>query len=148
MERKIEAKFVDEGFGFPVTLLNVHMVKVRGTWTPELNYKMLAETVLIALAQKPARLTGAEIKFIRTHFEMTLKDFAERLGVSHPAVLKWEAAKKKSTTMNWSTEKDIRLFAVSRLRKGQMMLAVYKQLETPVPSKTSPIAVDAENFAA
>ncbi len=38
------------------------MVKVRGVWTPKLNYKQLAETVLSALAFNPSRLTGAEVK--------------------------------------------------------------------------------------
>ena len=72
-KRRIDAEFVDRGFGFPVRLLNVPMVNVRSIWTPDVNYKALAENVLFMLAAKPAKLSGAEIKFIRSYFEMTLK---------------------------------------------------------------------------
>lgn len=147
-KRRIEAEFLDKGFGFPVRLLKVPMVNVRGTWTPDINYKELAKTVLFMLAAKPARLSGAEIKFIRTYFEMTLKEFAARFDVSHPAVLKWEDAKAKSTTMNLGTEKDIRLFILSKLGKEQLIVKIYKQLENPLTAKAAPIDVDVEKMAA
>ncbi|MCM0604918.1 MAG: hypothetical protein KA715_02405 [Xanthomonadaceae bacterium] len=148
MERKIEAVWIDEGFGFPVKIRNVPMVKVRGHWAPEINYKQLAKTVLLVLTTKPARLTGAEVRFIRTHFELTLKDFAERFDVSHPAVIKWEAAKQKATSMNWSTEKDIRLFVLSRLGEDKSIIAVYKQLEVPASAKAVAVDFDAKKVAA
>lgn len=148
MERKTEALWIDEGFGFPVKIRNVPMVKVRGHWTPEINYMQLAKTVLLVLTTKPARLTGAEVKFIRTHFELTLKDFAERFDVSHPAVMKWEAAKQKATSMNWSTEKDIRLFVLSRLGEDKSIIAVYKQLEVPASAKAVVVDFDAKKVAA
>ena len=44
------------------------MVKVRGEWTPKINYSELALIVLHALSYKDARLTGNEIKFIRNSF--------------------------------------------------------------------------------
>src|SRR3989338_5645317 len=106
METKIQKEFIDTGFGFPVRLRNVPMVKVRGDWTPKVNYNSLAQSVLDALAFKASRLTGNEIKFIRTHFEMTLQEFAKRFSVSHVAVLKWEKSKTQATAMSWSTEKD------------------------------------------
>ena len=99
-ETKIQKEFIDTGFGFAVRLKNVPMIKVRGTWTPKINYNHLAEAVLHSLAFKSARLTGAEIKFIRTHFDMTLQEFAKRFCVTHVAVLKWED--RKSTRLNSS----------------------------------------------
>ena len=73
MERKIQKLFVDEGFGFPVKLVNVPMIKVRGHWTPDVNYKELSESLLRALACKPTRLSGNEVHFIRQHFSLTLQ---------------------------------------------------------------------------
>ena len=93
METKIQKEFIDNGFGFPVHLRNVPMVKVRGEWTPKVNYNHLAESLLHALSFKPTRLTGLEIHFIRNHFEMTLKEFSKRFCVSHVAVMKWEKVK-------------------------------------------------------
>ncbi|KXK07126.1 MAG: hypothetical protein UZ03_NOB001000321 [Nitrospira sp. OLB3] len=115
METAIQKEFIDTGFGFPIHLINVPMVKVRGTWTPHINFNELAHVVLRALPRKASRLTGNEIKFIRTHFEMPLQTFAKRFCVTHVAVLKWEKAKNQPTAMSWTTEKDIRLFVLSKL---------------------------------
>lgn len=61
---------------------------------------------------------------------MTLVQFAQFLGVSHPAVLKWEKTINKPTGMAWSTEKDIRLLAFSKVSKsGKEFLNLYQSLE-------------------
>jgi hypothetical protein len=113
--RKTVSEFDYDGFGFPATLLNVPMIRVRGVWTPDLDYNDLLETMATALAAKPVRLTGNEIRFIRHSLNMNLVEFAKRVGVSHPAVLKWEEAGNQPTGMAWGTEKDIRL---EMLRSG------------------------------
>ena len=149
MERKIQKRFVDHGFGFPVILLDMPMVRVRGNWTPEINYNELTKVVLHALCYKPARLTGNEIRFIRTHFGMTLKQFANRFCVTHPGVLKWEKAGEKPTAMNWTTEKDIRLFVLSKIgARPKDWTGLYSQLETLPTDKPVPICVHAEDLAA
>src|SRR5439155_602095 len=117
MKRKMSARVVYHGFGFPVILQNVPMVHLRGAWTPDVNYDHLQRALLRALAAKPARLSGREVRFIRLADAMTLQQFAKRFGVTHPAVLKWERAGRRSTGMGWSTEKDIRLDVISRLEK-------------------------------
>ena len=43
MEIKIQKRLIDTGFGFPIRLINVPMVKVRGVWTPKINYDELAQ---------------------------------------------------------------------------------------------------------
>ena len=99
METKIQKELIDTGFGFPIRLRNVPMLKVRGVWTPKLNYNELALVVLRALTHKESRLTGNEIKFIRTHFEMTLQEFAKRFCVTHVGVMKWEKSKNQPTCL-------------------------------------------------
>lgn len=149
METKIQKEFVDTGLGFPVRLRNAPMVKVRGTWTPKINYNHLAEAVLHSLAFKPSRLTGSEIKFIRTHFEMTLQEFAKRFCVTHVAVIKWERSKDQPTVMTWTTEKDVRLFILSKLRVKAVLIAqLYSKLESVPAEKPAPLDVDAEKLAA
>ena len=110
--RRNQKEFVDHGFGFPVRLRNVQMVKVRGAWTPDLDYGELADAVMKALCFKPVRLTGSEVRFIRLQSQMTLQDFAARFGVTHPSVMKWEKQADEPTRMSWSTEKDLRLFGL------------------------------------
>ncbi len=132
---KIQKEYIDMGFGFPVYLLNVPMVNIRGTWIPKVNYKKLAEVVLLSLAQKPFPLTGNELKFIRTKLEMTLNKFANRFYVTHPAVLKWENKGDEATNMNWSTEKDIRLFAYTQITEECKLLDLYNQLQQKPKTK-------------
>ena len=149
METKIQKEFIDTGFGFPIRLLNVPMIKVRGAWTPKINYNVLAMLVLRLLIHKDSRLTGNEIKFIRSHFEMTLQDFAHRFCVTHVGVMKWEKTKNQSTAMNWTTEKDIRLFVLTRLTtKAQELASLYEELKDLPRTKSEPIYLDAKKLAA
>jgi DNA-binding transcriptional regulator YiaG len=146
--RKTERRFVYEGFGFPVVLRNVPMIKVRGAWTPLINYSALARAVLVALAHKPARLTGHEIRFIRQHFEMTLEAFGARLDVSHPAVLKWERAGDKPPAMKWPVEKDLRLFILDALQvRPADFKELYETLREPANAVPRPLELDAASAA-
>ena len=148
-DTKIQKRFTDHGFGFPVMLLNVPMIKVRGKWTPNINYNELTEVVLIMIAKKPVKLTGNEVKFIRQHFEMTLQQFAKRFGVSHPAVVKWEKSEDEPTNMSWSTEKDLRLFILSQLESKPAEFAdLYNELEQLKPAQKRIIKVDLNDMAA
>lgn len=144
MARRIQKSYTDYGFGFPIVLMDVPMVKIRNIWTPDIDYNLLQTGALQALAFKPARLSGNEVKFIRHSFEMTLKEFAKRFDVSHPAVLKWEKQAGKPTKMSWSLEKDIRLFVIDQQdrKKGKekMLSVLYHELKEPKsrkPKKTS-----------
>ncbi|MGK5084102.1 hypothetical protein WDW37_12465 [Bdellovibrionota bacterium FG-1] len=149
METKIQKEFVDRGCGFPIRLKNVPMIKVRGVWTPKINYNHLAVAVLNSLAFKPSRLTGAEVRFIRTHFAMTLQNFAKRFCVTHVAVMKWERFDEQPTVMGWTTEKDIRLFILSKLNvKAVIIVALYAQLETVAVDEQKPLDLDLEKLAA
>lgn len=147
--KKIQKIFIDYGLGFPVKLFHVPMVKVRGVWTPEIDYNRLSMAVLRALCEKGTRLTGNEIKFIRLYFEMTLQEFAKRFSVSHVAVLKWEWMQNHATPMNWSTEKDIRLFLLSKISDKPNALAVlYHKLENKKEDKNIPLQLDLNCLAA
>ena len=143
MERRIQSRFTYRGFGFPLLLRQVPMVRVRGTWTPDVNYNALAIRVLRAIAMKPARLIGAEIRLIRDFFSMTLQKFARRFGVTHPAVLKWEGAGTRTTSMSWAIEKDIRLEVLRRVSrpKGSSFLRAYEELMEIPPSRHEPLRI-------
>ncbi len=137
MDRKVESQYIDYGFGFPVTLIDVPMIKVRGKWTPDIDYNALAKSLLQALSRLNGRLTGNQVRFVRHHFEMTLQQFAERLGVTHPAVMKWEKAGNRPTGMSWSAEKDIRLFITKGFTaSAKDFLSLYQQLEEVVPANS------------
>lgn len=147
-EMKIQKRFVYEGFGFPVVLRNVPMIEVRGVWTPKLDYNKLASDMVLALAHKPARLTGSEIRFIRLHFEMTLERFGRRFDVSHPAVRKWEAAGQRAPGLKWPVEKDIRLFILDQLDvRPQEFKGAYESLREGAKVSSEPIEMDVASAA-
>jgi hypothetical protein len=142
-DTKKQKRFVYDGFGFPVVLRNVMMIKVRGAWTPKVDYNALGRDVLMKLAHKPARLTGDEIRFIRYQFEMTLAQFGHRFSVSHAAVLKWEEAGDEATSMKWSVEKDIRLFILDELKvKDAVLAALYRDLKKETRTACKPLEID------
>ena len=129
--KKIQKRFVDNGCGFPVVLRNVPMIRVRGVWTPDIDYEELHEVVLLALAYTPTRLTGNQIKFVRHYFGLTLVEFGEYFDVSHPAVLKWENAGDETPSIKWSLERDLRLFIMDRLDEAPKNLGeLYKILRS------------------
>lgn len=143
MKKKIQKRFVYSGLGFPVVLLGVPMGKVRGSWTPLVDYNKLQKDVVKALAYKPVRLTGNEIHFVRSYFEMTLAEFGDRFSVSHPAVIKWENAGNEATAMKWAVEKDIRLFILDRLSvKPTAIGKLYQELQKEARRGSKPIEID------
>jgi DNA-binding transcriptional regulator YiaG len=148
METKTIKYYDDPGYGFPVRILNAPMRKFRGEWILHIDQNKLHRSVLWALATKPFRLTGKEIRCIRLFFEMNTTAFGEKFNVSHPAVLKWEKAGAGCTGMNWSTEKDIRLFvAYNLLSKPADFLALYNGLEQKAQVSEMLIQIDARKVA-
>jgi DNA-binding transcriptional regulator YiaG len=149
MKKKIQKVYQDNSFGFPVILLNVPMIEVRGEWVPNVNQAQLQQIVIKALVLKNSRLSGDEVRFIRLYSQMTLEGFAERFDVTHPAVLKWEKTKKTSTGMNWTTEKDIRLFALGLLKpNAKNFLNTYEMLKDVAQEKQEMISIDVQDLAA
>lgn len=113
MEREVRKEHRYEGLGFPVIIKDAAMVKIRGQWVLDIDFNHLEEILFRLMSDKPVRLSGNEIRFIRHHARMTLEQFSERFGVKHQAVMKWEKFGSQSTNMNWATEKDIRLFVLA-----------------------------------
>lgn len=149
MKKKIQKTYQDHGFGFPVTLLNVPMIEARGEWVPDINQKKLQEMLIEALVSKHSRLSGSEVRYIRLFSEMNLEQFAERFDVTHPAVLKWERSKNQATGMSWTTEKDIRLFALNRLQpKAKQFVIVYEQLAHVAVLRPEAIKIDLDKIPA
>jgi hypothetical protein len=115
MEKKQAKKFIYIGLGFPIRLVDVPLVKARGIWTPAIDYNKLQKMVLLALSHKPFPLTGNEVHFIRTYFDMTLESFGKQFGITHAGVLTWEKAKNKLAKISPTTELCIRLFILEKL---------------------------------
>ena len=113
MKQTKKDTFIWEGLGFPIRLVNVPMKKVLGEWVLDINLNQFQKAVIHMLAKKTTPLTGQELRFIIDYLEMSTRDFAQVLGVTHTAVLKWENEKSK---MNPSTEVCLRLYILDFLK--------------------------------
>lgn len=89
-DTKIQKNYLYKGLGFPILLERADFKKIGGKWLLKIDVKKLSEKVIRALPYKPVGLTGSEIRFIRTYFDLSKRKFSEELKVSHTAVNKWE----------------------------------------------------------
>jgi DNA-binding transcriptional regulator YiaG len=113
------ASVVFNELGFPIRLVNVRMVEVRGQQVPDVNMKTLQELVFRRLVDKPARLTGSEVRFIRKYLRLRQADLAEVLNMAnHSVVSQWESRGDEATGMDYNTEVLLRLWMATRA--GQM----------------------------
>lgn len=111
MKRKTTKKFIYKGLGFPIELHHVEMVKVDREWHPKIDIRRVADSAIKELSFQKERLTGDQIKFIRTYFEMSLREFGKKVvHESHMAVSKWEQFKNKPTNMDINIEVMLKLY--------------------------------------
>ncbi len=89
----VRADYDYSSVGLPVVLENTEIIKCKACGNEEaLVPKMSKIHRLIALAviQKPYRLTGAEVRYLRKWLGMNGADFAQLLRVDKTTVSKWE----------------------------------------------------------
>lgn len=144
-QKKIEKRYVYEGLGFPILLTNVPMVEIRGVWTLDIDLNFLQKVVLIGLAYQPFDLTGNQIRFIRSWLRLTQVAFGHHLGVTHPAVVKWEKTNNLSSKMNVSTQRELRLLLLDKLLiKDEDFRKAFKiVLDTEYSQDVQPLSFDA-----
>ncbi len=116
MKKKTVKKYTYEGLGFSIELTKVQMLLVDGEWSPKIDVRKVAENVMKILPFQEERLTGSQIHFVRSYFEMSLRKFAtEVVKESHMAVSKWEKFSHKSTNMDSNTETMLRLYIFEKI---------------------------------
>ncbi|MCH7911240.1 MAG: hypothetical protein IIB38_16700 [Candidatus Hydrogenedentes bacterium] len=143
--RKVATNYPYEGLGFPIVFEKVSLARVGKRWVPDIDYDAIIPVVLDTLARFPFYLTGNQIRFIRLHYDMTLKAFAERFGVRHSAVVRWEKRENKSTSMGWGTEKDIRLFVLGNLNiDPKDFMATYEGLAAVPVKRDEPLILPSD----
>lgn len=116
MKQKMIKKYLFEGLGFPVLLVDVPMRQMIGEWVLDIDLNLLQINVLNALIHKLSPLSGAEVRFIRKYFALTTAEFGKQFGVTHAGVLKWEKQEDNWANMNPATEKCLRLFVLDHLK--------------------------------
>lgn len=115
MKTKTESSFLYKGLGFPIELEHVAMICINGEWMPKIDVRKIADEAIKKLAIQEERLTGNQVKFIRSYFSMTLREFGKTVVYeSHTAVNKWEKCGNDITNMNENTEQVLRIYIIER----------------------------------
>lgn len=109
-DTKIIGEYTDRGFGFPVLIRDVPVVSFHGEEVALIDYEKLESLLLRAVPERQSPLLGAEIRFIRQHYGLTLEQFGRLFGVTHAAVKKWEDHGEKPARMSRTTEMAVRLW--------------------------------------
>ena len=116
------ANVVYKELGFPILLVDPKMVTVRGHLVPDVNLRELQESVFKLLVVKPARLTGAEVRFIRKHLRLRQADLAEVLNMAnHTVVSQWESRGEEPAGMEYNTEVVLRLWMAAKSGEGERL---------------------------
>jgi DNA-binding transcriptional regulator YiaG len=110
MSNKVMKTFIYEGLGFPVELHDVELIMVNDEYAPKIDVRAVADEAIKSLVLQETKLSGSQIKFIRTYFSASLRDFGKIVNESHMAVKKWEDFKNKPTNMDPNIETRIRLY--------------------------------------
>ncbi len=102
--------------GIPVLLVGVQVSRCPNCGNFEVaipNMEGLHEKIADVVILRPSRLTGAEVRFLRTFLGWSGRDFARKLGVRPETVSKWENGKRP---MSRSNESLLRLWAATGLK--------------------------------
>ncbi len=134
--------YTDYGFGFPVVIDRVEVGFLGEEEVPLLNLNDLEDRVIRAMPDRAARLSGNEVRFIRSHFGLTLTAFGKFLGVSHAAVKQWEMKYAEPTGMEWAKEKNLRLYVLREIGcSDQEFVQLFDRLQDEPPAKAEPLSI-------
>ena len=81
-----------------------------------MDFNRFAEPIVqIICAKQQIPLSGNQVKFIRNHLNMSLREFARFLNVTHQSVMRWEKKAKSAARIDINTEIVFRLKTLKHL---------------------------------
>ena len=129
--------------GFPIVLVDPKMVEIRGERVPDVNMRDLQAAVFQLLIVKPARLTGAEVRFVRKYLRLRQVDLAGVLNMAnHSVVSQWESREDDPAGMDYNTEVLLSVWmAVRAGQKERLVDLLEHQLKALKPRAKRPLEV-------
>jgi len=125
---KKQKNYLYHGLGFPILLEEAEFRNVGGKWLLKVNVQEIADAIIRLLPTKPMGLTGAEVRFIRTYFNLSKRGFAKELNVSHTAVNKWEDTDGHRAKIDPHVEIALRSFIKIKLQEEDDFSDFYKEM--------------------
>lgn len=116
------------GFGFPVIFSELPAVKLQDELVPDVDFSQFAKPLIqIMCAKQLAPFSGNQVKFIRHHLQMSLRDFAKFMNVTHQSVMRWENKSKSAARIDVNMEIVLRLKILKKL--GSDAVAIEEVVE-------------------
>lgn len=108
-----------------------------------MNLKYLQEAVFHLLVVKPARFTGAEVRFIRKYLRLRQADLAEVLNMAnHSVVSQWEGREDEPTGMEYNTEVLLRIWMAAKGGEPELAQDLLEhRLKNLAPRSSTPLEV-------
>lgn len=120
-----------------IYLHNGYTLRADGTLFVQ-NIHGLHKAIAEALAYKPNRLKGKEIRFIRHYMDLSQRTLGELLCVDYQTVLRWETNKNPITS---SADRLLRLNLISYLDPKSRLNAAIQQL-SDLDNNREPIKIE------
>ena len=109
---------------------------------------MLPRWEQVDVMPKPARLTGAEVVFIRKHLGLRQADLAQVLNMAnHSVVSQWEGREDEPTGMDYNTEVLLRLWMAGRSGQADRLLELLESKLKNLEQRGKPLEVLAPHAA-
>lgn len=112
---KILKSYTFKGFGFDVLLKNVSVKSIDGEEYPEIKIRELKNDTAKALLRSRQRLTGHQLKFLRTYLKMSFDEVAAKLHIPSSTLRSWEKKGTHATGLSLEQEKAFRILVTNQL---------------------------------
>ncbi|MBY0554925.1 helix-turn-helix transcriptional regulator [bacterium] len=119
------------GFGFPVIFEELPAVKLRGELVPDIDFtKMAPEIIKFICADQDIQLSGNQVKFFRHSLNLSMRDFAKLVGVTHVSLNRWEKQKNHPAKIDAHTEIVLRIIMLKKFGSNdKQILSATNQVE-------------------
>lgn len=148
---KILENYTFTGFGFDVLLKNVSVKSVDGEEFPAINLSELKNTTAKALLTSKQRLTGYQIKFLRTYLKMSYDEVAAEIHVAASTLRSWENKGADFTGFDVAHEKAFRIMVINKILENEkskfnIEVTLVTEFQSPAKMKALDITSSADSF--
>jgi transcriptional regulator with XRE-family HTH domain len=103
------------GFGFPVIFEELPAIKLRGELVPDIDFSKVApDLIKFICSDQDVPLSGNQIKFFRHALNLSMRDFAKLIGVTHQSLMRWENRKNHPAKIEAHIEIVLRILMLKR----------------------------------
>lgn len=140
-----------KGLGFDVLLKDVAIKSVDGKDYPDINMNELKTNTAKALLTSKQRLTGHQLKFLRTYLKMSFDEVAAKIHIPASTLRSWESKGASFTALDVDQEKAFRIMAVSQILEQEkstfnIEVTLVKEFHSPSKVTALDISSSADSF--